>query len=269
MYPYELFFGITLYDVCLALGAAAALVVFRILADRMSVSQRATTLALGGGVAGFALGLFTATLLQAFYNLMAGEDFAIVENTGATFYGGLVGGILAFLAVYLGGGARLLPKGEAKKTLPLVSSLAAAVIALAHGIGRVGCFFAGCCHGAPTDSFLGVYMPMAGTRVLPTQLMEAVFLFALAAFLIYRTVKVGRTDGFFFYMMVYGFFRFFIEYLRGDYRGASLVSFLTPSQLIALLMVAVSLVYYLFLEGRGEKQKKPEEPEEPKEEAEA
>ena len=38
--------------------------------------------------------------------------------------------------------------------------------------------------------------------------------------------------------MAYGVWRFFIEYLRDDYRGTTLVSALTPSQLTAVIMVA-------------------------------
>ena len=263
MYPNELFFGITLYDLFVALGAAAALVLFRLLSDRLHLSARKTNLALLGGALGFVLGLGAATLLQAFYNWMAGEDFAIVANTGATFYGGLIGGTAVFLAVYLGLGARLLPAGEAKASVGTVSAMAACSIAVAHAIGRIGCLFAGCCHGIYTDSFAGVYMPAAGGTVLPTQLYEAIFLLFLGALLCYRVLR-GKTDGFFFYLTAYGFFRFFLEYLRGDYRGASLVSFLTPSQLVALLMVAVGMSYYLLTE-----QKKSEKKQDSTEEGEA
>ena len=244
MYPNQLFFGITLYDLLVALGAAMALVVFRLLSDRLHLSAKKTNLALFGGVIGFLVGLGAAVLLQAFYNYMAGEAFAIAENTGSTFYGGLLGGTLGFLAIYLGAGSRLLPPKEARESLPIVSSAAACSIAVAHAMGRIGCFFAGCCHGIETDSVFGIYMPSVGARVLPTQLIESAFLFALFALLFVRCAR-GKQDGFFLYLTAYGVFRFFIEYLRGDYRGASLVSFLTPSQLVALLMVAVGISYYL------------------------
>lgn len=250
MYPYPLFWGITLYDLFVALGAIGALLLFRLLSDKRRLSAKQTNLALVGGVLGIAFGLFTAVLVQAFYNYMAGEAFALVENTGSTFYGGLLGGIAAFLAVYLGGGARLLPVGEAKKSLGQVSSMAACSITAAHALGRIGCFFAGCCHGFVTDAWYGVYMPTAGARVLPAQLIEALFLSALCAFLCYRVLR-GKTDGFALYLTAYGVFRFFLEYLRGDYRGASLVSFLTPSQLIALLAVGVGIFYYLLTEQKA------------------
>ena len=255
MYPHPLFLGITLYDLCVAIGAIGALLLFRLLADKLRLSAKKTNLALSGGVLGIAFGLFTAVLVQAFYNYMAGEAFAISAHTGSTFYGGLLGGIVAFLAVYLGVGARVLPAGEAKKSVAQVSSMAACSIAAAHALGRVGCFFAGCCHGLATDAWYGVYMLTAGARVLPTQLIEALFLIALCAFLCYRVLR-GKTDGFFFYLTSYGVFRFFLEYLRGDYRGASLVSFLTPSQLIALVAVGVGISYYLLTDQKAVEAKK-------------
>ena len=42
-------------------------------------------------------------------------------------------------------------------------------------------------------------------------------------------------------MMLYGIWRFSVEFLRADDRGATIISFLTPSQLIAVLMVLGSI----------------------------
>ena len=75
MYPYPLLFGITLYDLSIALGAAGALLLFRLLSDKLRLSAKKTNLALVGGIAGIVFGLFTAVLVQAFYNFMAGEAF--------------------------------------------------------------------------------------------------------------------------------------------------------------------------------------------------
>jgi prolipoprotein diacylglyceryltransferase len=46
-------------------------------------------------------------------------------------------------------------------------------------------------------------------------------------------------------MMLYGAWRFIIEFFRGDDRGATVVSFLTPSQLIAILMILGSIALFL------------------------
>ena len=46
-------------------------------------------------------------------------------------------------------------------------------------------------------------------------------------------------------MVSYGIWRFIVEFFRGDDRGATVVSFLTPSQLIALLMICGSIALFL------------------------
>ncbi len=252
MYPYYIFGQFDLYLICITLGAAGCLLLFRLLADRARLSTRLTNLALGGGVAGLSAGLGFAVLFQAFYNFLAGYGFTLDKETGATFYGGLIGGIGAFLAVYFLGG-RLLRDGAYKEDFSLVSSMAACSITLAHACGRIGCFFAGCCHGQVTDAWYGVYMPAVGAKVIPTQLIEAVFLAALSAFLILRVLR-GRRDGFPIYLVAYGFFRFFLEFLRGDYRGASPVAFLTPSQFTALILTAVGMLFLLLPKKKGEEE---------------
>lgn len=245
MYPYKLFGEFDLYLICLVVGAAGCLLLFRHLSERVGLSARLSNLSLIGGVVGIALGYGCAVLVQSLYDFLAAGVFILDDSTGATFYGGLIGGILGFLAVYLIGGRYLCPDRAHLAAMPTVSSLAACCITAAHACGRVGCFFAGCCHGHATDAWYGVYMPAAGAKVLPTQLIEAVFLAALCAFLIWRLLR-GRRDGFALYLTVYGAFRFFIEYLRGDYRGASPIDFLTPSQFVALLFVAVGAVLLLW-----------------------
>ena len=43
------------------------------------------------------------------------------------------------------------------------------------------------------------------------------------------------------YMVAYGLWRFVAEYLRADDRGATVVDFLSPSQLISVLLIAGGL----------------------------
>jgi len=112
--------------------------------------------------------------------------------------------------------------------------LAATWMALGHGFGRLGCYFAGCCWGAPTDSALGVVFgpdsivalvagaPMIDSHtvpLLPVQMMEAAGLFALAAVLIALRVRRGpetpwrQTAR---YALGYGALRCVVETMRGD-----------------------------------------------------
>lgn len=246
MYPYKIFGDFDLYTICITLGAMLAILLFRLLADRICLSARLTNLCLGAGFVGIALGFGSAILFQAFYNGLAGGGFTLDSTTGSTFYGGLIGGTLGFLLVYFLGGHFAFPNREHLAAFPAASSAAAAVIPLAHGLGRIGCFFAGCCHGITTGTPLDLYFPTIDASVLPTQLYEAAFLFALSTTLILRTLH-GKQDGLPLYLIAYGTFRYFIEFLRGDDRGASPVPFLSPSQLTALVLVALGilLVYLL------------------------
>ena len=133
-------------------------------------------------------------------------------------------------------------------------------IALAHGFGRIGCFLGGCCYGKPTDSIFGVVFPKgslaanqyptasgASLPVLPTQLFEAIFeLLLFSAMLIfYKKLKRHFAAT---YCVSYGVFRFIIEFFRGDSRGST-GFFLTPSQLISLILIALGVLAILFTKG--------------------
>ena len=72
------------------------------------------------------------------------------------------------------------------------------------------------------------------------QLYEAIFLFALAAVLLYRLIK-GKHYNLPIYTVAYGVWRFFAEYLRADARGQGIIPFLSPSQQTALLLIAVGV----------------------------
>ena len=109
-------------------------------------------------------------------------------------------------------------------------------ILVAHGFGRLGCLMAGCCHGARTDAWYGVETIYPGSRVVPVQLFEALFLCALTGVLLVL-MKRGLRHQMPAYMLNYGAWRFLIEYARADDRGETIVRFLSPSQLFALLLM--------------------------------
>lgn len=244
MYPEKIVFGLTLYDIMFALGVLGALLVFRIIADKRKTDAKLFNFALIVGVVAIFCGVLSAVLFQAFYNFGETGVFEINKNTGMTFYGGLIGGAAVFIGLYFGVGHFVFKDKMHLSCFAETADAAAVSIAIAHATGRLGCFFAGCCHGIHAEPPLGVYMKFAGDTVLPTQLYEAVFLYALMAVLLYRHLK-GCRYGMPIYMMGYGVWRFFAEYLRGDDRGETFIKFLSPSQLTALLLIAggAALIY--------------------------
>ena len=246
MYPNEIFSGIDLYLIMLCVAAISAILVYRFIADRRDVGARLQNLCLFNAVASIMVGYYSAVLFQAVYNIPKYGEFRLNSQTGATFYGGLIGGAACFLAIYFIVG-KIIFKNEAThvKSFWLVSDIAVPCIAIAHGFGRLGCLFAGCCHGKETDAWYGVYMSAIGKRVVPIQLYEAIVLFALFAFFTYRVLK-KKTYNLPLYMGIYGVWRFFIEYARDDYRGYTFIKFLTPSQLTALVMILGAVALFVF-----------------------
>ena len=191
---------------------------------------------------GVILGYGAAVLFQALYNINTLGRFEITESTGATFYGGLVGGAAVFLIMYFALGRFVTGSGEYKRQFFSVADCAVTGIAIAHALGRVGCLTAGCCHGQLTDAWYGIEMHgnFGFDKYVPTQLFEAIFLLLLFAFL---TLRIFERKGYNLpiYLIVYGVWRFAIENVRADYRGDTFVEWLTPSQLIALVLIAVGV----------------------------
>ena len=97
MYPYKVFLGLTLYDICLCIGIALCFVIFGYLADKHKVRRKIQSFAITCGVVAVVLGYCSAVLFQAFYNIKSLGRFEITKETGATFYGGLIGGVVLSL----------------------------------------------------------------------------------------------------------------------------------------------------------------------------
>jgi prolipoprotein diacylglyceryl transferase len=128
---------------------------------------------------------------------------------GKTIVGGLIGG-------YIGA---VLTKRIFKFTRS-TGDLFAPGLALGIGIGRLGCFFNGCCYGTPTALPWAVTFKDVPRH--PTQIYESIFGFALFVVL-WRLRRQLATEGDLFriFLLAYTFFRFWIEFIRGDVVAAS------------------------------------------------
>lgn len=253
----------TLYDILICVGICVCFVIFSKLADRRGINTRHQKFSLICGCVGIGTGLFSAALFQAIYDIpkRGGFEFLFKINKegkiefvqgGITFYGGVVGGAACFLLIYFLVGYLFNKKYENPRYhnehFFSMASCAATSIAIAHSFGRIGCLMAGCCHGSETDAWYGLSMYVGGKwgTYVPTQLFEAIFLFLLFAFL-FVNAYIGGKYNLPIYMAAYGVWRFVIEYVRDDYRGTIGTDAITPSQLIAIVMI-VGAVGVFFLE---------------------
>jgi phosphatidylglycerol:prolipoprotein diacylglycerol transferase len=150
---------------------------------------------------------------------------------GLAFYGGLL------LAAPVG----LWYAHRHKLGVWRIGDMTAPWIMFGLAIGRIGCFFNGCCFGGESDSWWAMQFPRLPHPVHPTQLYESVAALAICAFTYFVVRPRKRAHGTVFGAMIalYGVARFVLEYWRADERGEMFG--LSSSQLIAIPMVLFGL----------------------------
>ena len=252
MYPNELFnilgISVDLYIICFLVGIIACLIFTIIAMKKCGYSSTARDTIIIIGIFAIMIGLLSAALFQAFYNLIAGRGFTF---EGMTFIGGLIGGVISFLGIYFLYVYAINPKLKEKsffksdmnKGVWYLLRIAPISITIAHGFGRIGCLFAGCCHGQVTNEWYGIWNAEVGAKTVPTQLYEAIFLFLISAVMIVLLFKINFKYNMSLYLVSYGIWRFIIEYFRADYRGG-FVPGLSPSQFWSIIMVILGVVIF-------------------------
>ena len=229
----ELFGFLDSYVTMIVIGIVLSfsLAVFYLLKKKFSKKDVLDLLICGSFA--IALGFVGALVFEAIYE----REW----NWGLTFYGGLFGGILGFLLSYY-----LLVKKNSTLPIKEIFKIAPPCITIAHGFGRIGCFLAGCCYGRETDSWIGVKFPDLPNKVIPTQLIESIFLFLLTAVLIILLFVFNFKYTFIVYLSSYSIFRFIIEFFRGDDRG-SFLGQLSPSQVWSIAIWIIIVPFYFVL----------------------
>jgi len=171
-------------------------------------------------------------------------------RTGFVFYGSLLFAIPTVIWFF---------KKEKWPLWPMLDRIAITACII-HGMGRLGCFFAGCCYGVPTDLPWGVKFtdPISQaeplhTHLHPTQLYSAFMILTILAILLMMK-RHQRFDGqlFFSYIMMYAVGRGIIEIFRGDEaRGYVIDGIISHSQFISIVIIIITLYFYFRFKKRG------------------
>lgn len=244
------------YGLMIAIGVIAAIWLAEYEAKRENVAEDGFMTTLGvicvvGGFLGAKL-LFLITILPQII-----ENPSIIKeelSNGFVVYGGLIGGILT-------GYVYCKIKGvEFWKAL----DIAVPVIALAQFFGRIGCFFAGCCYGQPTESICGIEFPASPYtppgKLFPIQLVSSGLnlLNFLFLYILWRKgcMKKGAVGAC--YVITYSIGRFILEYFRGDLERGS-VGALSTSQFISIFTLIVGILMLIYRYKVKDVQKKPED----------
>lgn len=222
----------TFYGLFLALGMLAGLLLTMSCAKKRGFKT--------DDILVLALFVFPCAIFGAkiYYCLFSAQTFNFLDifkiwEPGLAVYGSIIGGVV-------GAGIYCL---IFKKNLLFLADLTVAGIALGQAIGRIGCYFAGCCYGIESKSWLA-FFPMSvliGNKWhYSTFFYESVWnLIGVFILLIIfnKTKKVGSVTGC--YLVWYGIGRAWIEAIRGDslYLGQFKVS-----QLLSLILICLGLI---------------------------
>lgn len=187
-------------------------------------------------------------------DVRANPAHELLNRAGLVWYGGLIGGVLAFLWY------------AQRRKMPLLRTADAAAPALAasYAIGRIGCFLVGENYGFPTNSWVGVAFPQgnppttaanlravgadipvavpdsAVLAVHPTQLYEfgvMALVFAVLWRVSVYNMRAGRV--FALYLVLASLERFAMEFVRA--KDDRFVLGLTTSQVFTLVGIALAI----------------------------
>jgi len=141
---------------------------------------------------------------------------------------------------------------------PILPNLDILVIGmlLYQAFGRIGCLTTGCCHGSPNrwgicygDKYkdTGYAYFMEKIRLFPVQLIECIWLFSLAIIAIIGVLHFQHPgENVSWYVIAYGFGRFFFEFMRGDPKRVYILGF-SEAQWTALGLCIIVII----LESQG------------------
>ncbi len=239
---------ITMYGFLLALGMLAGFFLTCYLAKKRGIKSDDITL--------LALYVFPLAILGAriyyfiFNNDVSFVDFFNFTDGGLAVIGSIIGGIMGGLLycwIY-------------KKNFLNLFDIVVAGLALGQAIGRIGCFFAGCCFGeVVTNESLQMFpisVMIDGTWHYATFFYESIWNligFSMLIFVYNKTTKIGIPTAS--YLIWYGIGRSLIEGIRGEslFIGNSNIRI---SQLLSIVMIVCGLALIVYNVIKAKKEKK-------------
>ena len=207
------------------------------------------------GAIGGIIGAKLFSVFENFSDFLIDPIHTLFSGSGFVFHGGLMGGTIAVIAIL-----RL-----RKKPIGTYADIAGPIILIGQGIGRIGCLFAGCCHGSVTNCACGLVYPaesqasyyqyhhhlldsalMKSLPVHPSPLYETILNFTMA-FLIIKFIrpKLKKRGAAFGIAIIYaGLVRFLLEFVRINPKG---LWGLTNYQFSSIFFTLLGVVVILFL----------------------
>lgn len=164
------------------------------------------------------------------------KDIITFWQGGLAVYGGIIGGIIGLVIACL----------WKKINIIKMMDVAAPLLALGQGFGRIGCIFGKCCYGVEVTNKALHWFPVAievyGEYHYATNFYEAVFNFALffGLTVLLRKLKITGLPTCA-YLVGYGLVRFVLETFRADEQTLYLGNY-PVSKLVSVICILVGAI---------------------------
>ncbi|HID30319.1 MAG TPA: prolipoprotein diacylglyceryl transferase [Desulfobacterales bacterium] len=174
-------------------------------------------------------------------------DIVRIWRGGLVFYGGFIGALITAFWYMRRKGLSILKTAD----------IMAPSLAFGHFVGRIGCFFAGCCYGKTCDLPWAVIfthpesLAPKGVPLHPVQLyssLNGLFVFLVLVWI--RRIKKFEGQILWTYVLLYAVTRSILEHFRGDERGMFVGGLLSTSQLIGVVMAVIATTMLIILRRR-------------------
>ncbi len=147
------------------------------------------------------------------------------NNWGLSSYYGLISVIGCALIFN-----KIVPKDNIYLKYAIIS------LPLIYSIGKIGCFFAGCCYGIEYDHILSVtYTFGLNTPLFPIQALEAIIFFILFLILNHFKNKKNINE---ITIIVCATFKLLLDFLRYEHMS----KLITKNQIISLILIVIATI---------------------------
>lgn len=166
-------------------------------------------------------------------------SFFDITSGGLAVYGAIIGGAIAVLVYCL----------IRKINFFQMADAIVPCLAIGQCLGRIGCYFGGCCYGEETTLQMFPFsVEIDGVWHLATFFYES-FATLIICIVLLVLLRYVRLNGFVFcaYFLLYGIARFFIEGVRGDslyFLGMRVSQLLSAILIVCAIGLAIFFVFY-------------------------
>lgn len=187
--------------------------------------------------------IYLYILLYGSFAIVFGKLYTIITssfkynmlNAGLSSYGGLIGVILSCIIFEL-----ILPTNKKIIKYTIIS------LPLTYGIGKIGCFIAGCCYGIPYNGIFNVvYKDNLNIGQFPIQIVESIVFIII--FIICNKLKNNKNI-----IYITTFISIILKFLLDFLRYEHIDKLITVNQIFSICILIV-LIIIIIIKGKLKK----------------